>query len=71
MKGPKQSFIHTGLLGLVTAHFDIEQKAHGTGEIPAEIWTAINSGIAAVTPASNIIDLLEREDVVDERKSQT
>ena len=71
MKGPKQSFLHTGLLGLVSAHFDIEQKAHGTGEMPAEIRTAINSGIAVVTPASKIIELLEREDVVDERKSQT
>lgn len=71
MKGPKQRFPHTGLLGLVSAHFDIEQKAHGTGDMPAEIRTAINSGIAVVTPASKIIELLEREDVVDERKSQT
>ena len=70
MKGPKQPFFHTGLLGLVSAHFDIEQKVHGTGDIPAEIRTAINSGIAVVTPASQIIGLLEREDLVDERTSQ-
>jgi hypothetical protein len=70
MKGPQQPFLHTGLLGLVSGHFDIEQKARGTGDWPAEIRTAINSGIAVVTPASKIKDLIEREDVVEARHSQ-
>lgn len=57
-----------GLLGLVSGHFDIKQQAQSTGEIPGSITTAINSGIAIVTPAEAIRELLWREDVVEDRQ---
>jgi hypothetical protein len=55
------------LLGLVSGHWDIKQKAETQGDIVGEIRTAINSGIAIVTPAEAIQDLLDREDVVADR----
>jgi hypothetical protein len=58
----------SALLGLVSGHFDIKQKAMVEGDIQGSITTAINSGIAVVTPAEAIRELLMREDVVEERK---
>lgn len=60
------------LVGLVSGHWDIEQEARvepppQSGE-EASIRTAINSGIAVVTPADAVHELLMREDVVRERK---
>ncbi len=70
MKQAKQPLPLNGLLGLVSGHFDIEQKATTTGDVLlGEIQTAINSGIAVVTPASAITNLLMREDVVEERRT--
>lgn len=57
-----------GFLGMVTGHFDIEQKARTEGDIVGSIITAINSGIAIVTPAEMIRQLLNRDDVIEERK---
>ena len=59
------------LLGLVSGHWDIDQKAKTTGDIFGEIRTAINSGIAAVTPAEAIRELLmDDEDVLEDRKQR-
>ncbi len=69
MKLAKQPLPLNGLLGLVSGHFDIEQRANVTGDLPGEIQTAINSGIAVVTPSSAITDLLNREDVAENRRS--
>lgn len=55
----------TGLLGLVSAHFDVPIPTTGGEE---RLETKVNSGIAVVTPAENIRELLMRQDVVDERK---
>jgi hypothetical protein len=57
-----------GFLGLVSGHFDIEQHAQTSGDILGSITTAINSGIAIVTPAEAVRELLWRDDVVEERK---
>lgn len=57
-----------GFLGLVSGHFDIEQQAQTSGDILGSITTAINSGIAIVTPAEAVRELLWREDVVEDRE---
>lgn len=57
-----------GFLGLVSGHFDIEQQAETTGDVLGSIKTAINSGIAIVTPAEAVRELLWRDDVVDDRQ---
>ncbi len=57
-----------GFLGLVSGHFDIDQEAKTVGDVQGSITTGINSGIAVVTPAEAVRELLMREDVVDHRK---
>jgi hypothetical protein len=53
-----------GLLGLVSGHFDIAKKAK-----KEDIETEINAGMAVITPAENIRELLmENEDVLDDRR---
>jgi hypothetical protein len=64
---PDQGYVMR-LLGLVSGHWDIKQKAETVGDIVGTIRTAINSGIAVVTPAEAIRELLMREDVVEDRK---
>jgi len=54
----------TALLGLVSAHFDIDIEAKHS---PEAVVIPINSGMAIVTPAENIRELLAREDLVEER----
>jgi hypothetical protein len=49
-------------------HLDIRQKAQTTGDILDEVRTALKSGIAIVTPAHKIKELLMREDVVEDRE---
>ncbi len=59
-----------GLMGLVSAHDEIPQRAMRTGEfhnLAGDIITGTNSGIAIVTPATEIKELLMREDVVKDR----
>ncbi|WP_028061166.1 serine protease family protein [Candidatus Solirubrobacter pratensis] len=53
-----------GFLGLVSAHYDIAKKAAGREDIVTEI----NAGVAVVTPAEAILELLMREDVVKDRE---
>jgi hypothetical protein len=50
------------LLGLVSGHYDIPTKAKNE-----DIETALNAGIAIVTPAENIKELLMRDDLVEDR----
>ena len=57
-----------GFLGLVSGHFDIEQQAQTSGDIFGSITTAINSGIAIVTPAEAVRELLWRDDVAEDRR---
>ncbi|HUJ07631.1 MAG TPA: hypothetical protein VLX31_16100 [Streptosporangiaceae bacterium] len=54
------------LLGLVSAHFDIEQEARTLGDVVGKIFLGVNAGIAVVTPAHYIRRLIEREDVVED-----
>lgn len=58
----------SGLMGLVSAHYDIEKKAAKTGDIVGEVQVGLNSGIAVVTPAEAIRQILMREDVTDQRR---
>lgn len=51
------------LLGLVSGHYDVPTKAKNE-----DIETALNAGIAIVTPAENIRELVMREDLVEDRK---
>jgi len=57
-----------GFLGLVSAHFDITRKAETSGDILGEIKVGINAGIAVITPAEAIRELLMREDLVRDRQ---
>jgi hypothetical protein len=54
-------------LGLVSGHFDMAQTAETTGDIDGTVTVAINSGIAVVTPAEAVRELLWREDVLEDR----
>jgi hypothetical protein len=58
-----------GFLGLLSAHYDIEKKGRITGDILGTVRTDLNSGMAIVTPAHNVLELLERGDVRKEREA--
>jgi len=54
----------------VSGHFDDVANAHLTGEI-AEMGTVgipVNLGVGVVTPVESIIELLDSEDVVADRR---
>jgi hypothetical protein len=61
------------LLGLVSGHFDIPAKGQSKSEQARsksgeeEIYTKINAGIAFITPADNIHEMLWREDLQVDR----
>jgi hypothetical protein len=55
------------LLGLVSGHWNIDSKAETTGDFDGEVRTAINSGMAIITPAEAVKELLMRDDVVEDR----
>ena len=61
-----QSFV-SGFIGIITGHYDIEKKATGGGAL-GTIQTALNSGIAVVTPAAAVRQLLMAPDVVAQRE---
>jgi hypothetical protein len=52
----------TALLGLVSGHYDVPTKSKDE-----RVETLLNAGIAIITPAENIRELLMREDVVEHR----
>lgn len=60
-----------GLLGLISAHYDIATPARVSGDILGDIRTPVNSGIAVITPAEAIRRLLMREDVENDRRTST
>lgn len=57
-----------GFLGVISGHFSILQQAEATGDVFGEISVALNSGIAVVTPAGAVRELLWREDVLEDRE---
>jgi len=59
------------LLGLMSGHFPIATEAQVTGDFMGSVTTPLNSGVAVVTPASAISELLERGDVVADRLQRT
>jgi len=56
-----------GLMGLVSGHFNIPVEAESQEGL-GRIVSPINAGIAVITPGEYILELLEREDVVEDRK---
>lgn len=60
----------SGFMGLVSGHYGIPIKAETKGDILGEIQTQLNSGIAMVTPADAVRQLLMRTDVVEHREEQ-
>ena len=58
----------TGFIGLISGHYDIKKKARTTGDILGSVQVKHNSGIAILTPAEAIRQLLLREDIVEPRQ---
>lgn len=58
------------VLGMVSAHWDIAVKGKTTGDILGKIETDVNAGIAIVTPAEAIRQLLMSEGVMEQRKKK-
>jgi hypothetical protein len=58
----------SALLGFVSGHYEIQKMAKTQGDVLGTVQVKMNSGIAMVTPAHNITDLLMREDVVEARR---
>lgn len=54
-------------IGLVSGHFEIDAQAKPTGDVMDTLTTALNSGMAIVTPAHKVTELLMRDDVVEAR----
>jgi len=55
------------LLGLVTAHFDIERDARTPGdEFFGRVVTSVNAGIAVITPAHFIRELIQGENATEQ-----
>jgi Trypsin-like peptidase domain len=62
----------TELLGLVASHFDFTENAKLTGELSemGKVDIPVHLGVAVVMPAESIEELLDREDVVADRKER-
>ena len=52
------------LMGVVSSHFDIPQKARTENNVSTDITTKLNTGIAIVVPAHVIMDLIMTDDVL-------
>jgi hypothetical protein len=62
---------HMALMGLVSGHWDINRKAETVGDIVGDVRMALNSGMAIVTPANAIQELLMSDDeVVRDRRQR-
>jgi hypothetical protein len=57
-----------GLLGLVTGHFDSTQATTLGTSVKTQV--KVNAGIAMVTPADYIVELLMRDDVQEDRSDR-
>lgn len=51
----------SGFMGLLSGHYDIPKKARTTGDILGTIQIKLNSGVALITPAEAVVQLLEGE----------
>jgi hypothetical protein len=56
-----------GLMGLVSAHYEIPVKARTRDDVLEEIRTGVNAGMGIITPSHYITELLERHDVIEDR----
>jgi hypothetical protein len=61
---------HTFLFGLVSGHFDFYKSAKLRGSIvgTGEVHAPINTGVGIVTPAERIVEVLEMDELSDERE---
>lgn len=71
--GKKMMVSHTfntmSLMGLVSGHWDIRSNAKTEG-FDGKVTMKLNSGMAIVTPAAAIQELMMRDDVVEDRKER-
>jgi hypothetical protein len=68
LKSSLFDFVHiSGFLGLVSGHYGIEERAKTLGDV-GEVQMQLNSGVAIVTPATAVLELLRREDLVEHRR---
>jgi hypothetical protein len=61
----------TGFMGLISGHYPIPESAKRTGEfkhIAGDIKTDVSSGIAIITPAEAVRQLLMRNDLIEQRE---
>jgi hypothetical protein len=59
----------SGFMGLISGHYDISKEAKKVGDILGQVQFELNSGIAMVTPAEAVKQLLMRDDLVAEREN--
>jgi hypothetical protein len=67
--GPFVPFHIRALIGLVTGHYQIPVQSEIEGGVVGSVKTNLNSGMALVTPAYAITELLMRDDVSELRKA--
>ena len=62
----------TELLGLVSSHFDLAANADLTGDIAGmgTVSVPVHLGVAVVMPVESIEELLNRDDVVEDRRER-
>ena len=58
-----------GFFGLASVHHDISREAKTSGDLLGKIQTELNSGIAIITPAEAIKNLLMKEEFLDQRNA--
>jgi hypothetical protein len=63
------TFNTMSLMGLVSGHWDIRSNAKTEG-FDGKVTMKLNSGMAIVTPAAAIQELMMRDDVVEDRKER-
>lgn len=59
---------HPKLLGLVSGHFDVQQQVAFKNDLELQASVATNTGLAMVVPAQKIVDLLQSDGIVEERR---
>lgn len=59
---------HPKLLGLVSGYFDVQQQVAFKNDLELQDSVATNTGLAMVVPAQKILDLLQSDEVVEERR---
>jgi hypothetical protein len=65
----RDDLVHiSSFMGLISGHYDIRTKAKTTGDVLGRVQVRLNSGIAIVTPAEAVKQLLMRDDFVAKRE---